>query len=306
MRFVHIVNPVKVPSAHPLYASQRRMFESLRRSRAACEYAEIVHVSAQYREDRGFVPKFFLPTPDLKRSIIDLVPGEKKRRKLPLLRDIMARAMHIPADYYIYTNADIILQKHFYGFVQRKIFEGHDALIINRKRIPFSENKSLATLSKEAAERGKCHPGFDCFVLSRNVLHRLCLSNVCVGIPFIGVTMAHNLFAFARKVGYYEKQNLTFHLGTALGHKAPKKYYWHNRRMFFQRVKPVLWTKFKPYNFPYARCPLPERYLRWALNPSLFVWMNFKLELRTMLYGTPSQKEVRRPRPENTLITSYR
>ncbi|MCY4419276.1 MAG: hypothetical protein OXB93_05455 [Cytophagales bacterium] len=280
MRLVHILNPVSLSKDQELYHTQAFVFESLRRSRDHYTGSgRITHVSVHYEEDRPFIPKFFHQRPPLKHSIQDLLPKVGGGKKLPLLREVLERGTEIKSDYYLYTNADIILQPHFYDFIFRKIEEGYDGLIINRRRIPFFIDKTLDELCHYALIKGKSHPGFDCFLMSRDLLPLFELSVICLGIPFIGVTLAHNLFAFSKRLGYYDRENLTFHLGMRIRHKAAEAYYWHNRNSFFQEIKPKLDPYFDIHKFPYASLPLIKRYSKWIQNPSLFTLMNLKMEI---------------------------
>ncbi len=61
--------------------------------------------------------------------------------------------------------------------------------------------------------------------------------------------------------------------------------YWHNRREFFGRIKPALWAKFDIRKFPFYGYGFPMRYVKWGLNPALFVLMNLKLDLRRLFRG---------------------
>lgn len=266
----HIINPVKVSETSDLFAAQPITFESMKRAKNfAQDSKNITLLSIQYEEDREIVPDYFQILPNLERSVLDS-NSKLLDRKLPLIADIIMSAVkNSAAEYIIYTNADIGLMPHFYDFVLEQISEGHDALVINRRRVPAHLNK-MADLPKIYSSLGKSHPGFDCFVFQRSLFHQMELASICVGIPFIGVSMAHNLFCLAKNPGYYPDAHLTFHIGESVDHSYRNAFYKHNRHEFEQVVFPALKEKFDISKFPYAGLPLYERALKWMLNPSLF------------------------------------
>ncbi|WP_421898425.1 hypothetical protein [Marinoscillum sp.] len=277
LRLIHVLNPFDSQNT-----DQQRIQEVTFQSIAnaldfGTGHMEVKVCAIRYSEDMSPLPKYMTELPNLSRSVLDFGDFNPKRR-YPLVGDIMEEAVKLNGDYYMYTNMDIALQPSFYDFVSRQIRDGHDAVIINRRRIPWEyANKELPEMY---ALEGKKHPGFDCFVFSKAIADRLILGRICVGIPFIGVALAHNLFAFAERLAFYDRAQLTFHLGMeVMPHREPD-YYWHNRLEFFNRVKPSLWLHFDVSRFPYGRDWLPLRLIRWGLNPSLFIWMNIKLLLR--------------------------
>ncbi len=249
-------------------------------------------LTAQYPSDHSLIPDYYQKTKDLHRSVADR-QSFTKPKQLPLLKDILDRLYESSnAEYLIYTNMDIILQPNFYEEVAKLIAKGHDAFIINRRRV---EDKGYTEddLPQILQQKGKAHPGFDCFVLHRSLYPYLRLGDVCVGIPFVGVTLAHNLFCFARYFGLYDDLHLTTHLGMDVLPERDKEYYWHNRREF-QKVVQQLWHRFNIERFPYADLPLIERYYKWARNPSLFTLMNFQLDFRRLRQKLSPTKKSRK------------
>lgn len=235
----------------------------------------------QHVRDQVDVRKKWLKLPDLRRTVLNV--GEFETSKpFPLIHDIVKSALAHYADFYIYTNMDIGLQPHFYQFVSDQIDNGVDALIINRRRIEdLFINKSLLEIT---AEKGKSHPGFDCFVFSREIALKMKLGEICVGIPFIGVAMAHNLFAFARKPVLYDKEFLTFHIGMEIFPPRNQELYWHNRRIFFKVLAPQLWDHFELKKFPYySKIPFYQLF-KWVFNPSLFTLFYLRLLFRINKY----------------------
>jgi hypothetical protein len=188
-------------------------FETLKRAKEfAKEEVKVNLVTTQYPEDRAIIPDFFSQATNLDRSVLDF--GHfKKQRKLPLLADILERAVSFDAaaDYIIYTNVDIAVQPHFYLFVKQKIEEGHDAFVINRRTV--GANHTLKTLAQAYAEIGEAHPGYDCFVFKKDHYADYYVDEICVGAVYVGLALYLNLRLFSTSFLEVQNQNLTFHIG---------------------------------------------------------------------------------------------
>ncbi len=211
----HIVNPVVVPESSDLYTAQPITFESMRRARSRVEHSPLVRVSlfsAQYAEDRPQVPDDFHVTPDLDRSILDRYPGIDQR-KLPLVEDILQRLYAgSEADYFIYTNVDIVLSKNFYVRVGEIIAQGYDAFSITRRTIP-AHFSSIDKLPQIYLEKGLAHPGWDCFVFRRELVPDFRHDDICLGVPPVGRVMLCNCLRFASRFRLFTSEQVTFHIG---------------------------------------------------------------------------------------------
>jgi len=280
MKIAHVINIFKPDYKSQLFTAQPITLESMRVAKESAQAnAEINLYSAHYSEDDGAVPPFFKKTQRLTKTVTDLKTF-KKPKKLPLIAEILQNLYDsTDADYLIYTNNDIILLPHFYDTVYSIIEKGYDAFIINRRRISDIYEK-VEELPLIYAETGKKHPGFDCFVFKREIFPKMHLQNICIGVPFIGVTLAHNLFCFAQKFKLFDNLHVTTHLGMDV--MAPRnEYYWHNRKAFNENKK-KLHPHFDITKFPYAEKSFFCRYYKWGTNPSLFTFMNFKMEVRRL------------------------
>ena len=276
-KIAHIINPVKLPKDHELMLAQLVTFESMLRAKKQST-AEIELCTTQYAEDHSIIPEGFKILTDLGRSIQDL--GEfKSGKKLPLIGDIIQKAIdETQADYVIYTNVDIAVMPQFYEAVASYLNDGHDALIINRRRIRPDLNQ-VADLPRIYSEVGKSHPGFDCFVIKRDLLEKFELGKIMVGIPFIGVALAHNIFAHAQDYLLLEKHHLTIHIGELVLPKRDRELYLFNRREFNQvyaKLKPELNSK----KLPFAALPFWRRFLKYGLNPSTFIGPYTTMEVK--------------------------
>ena len=214
LRLAHLVNPVAKGPESDLAKAQPITFETMRiAQRAARGKVAVDLVQACFPEDAGAAPPDFLPARPLDRSVQDCadVPA---RPRLPLLADLLERLHErVPeADAYIYTNVDIALQPHFYVKVAQLLGEGIDALSITRRTIS-GDHGGLDQLVLMYADRGKPHPGHDCFVITRELLPRLRLGSVCIGARRVGATMVMNLAYLARDFRELRDEYLTFHLG---------------------------------------------------------------------------------------------
>ncbi|HNS42093.1 MAG TPA: hypothetical protein PKN22_04985, partial [Taishania sp.] len=120
--------------------------------------------TTQFEEDKAIIPQGFSVLSNLERSVLDVNPS-LKGKKLPLIADILEKRKEIQTfDYLVFTNMDIAVQPYFYDTIFKYIEQGHDAIVINRRRIS-DKRRTLQDLPLMYADMGKSHPGFDCFVI---------------------------------------------------------------------------------------------------------------------------------------------
>lgn len=279
MKIVHIVGPVKVPKNNNLFSAQPITFESMKRAQVYVKNSpiEVILCTTQYDEDKEIIPDYFHQLSNLNRSVESINPT-LKGRKLPLIKDILEKTNELSdVDYIIYTNVDIAVMPIFYETILKYIHLGHDAIIVNRRRISDKYN-SIEELPLMYAEMGKSHPGFDCFIFKQSLLKQLIIDKICIGIPFLEVSLLHNLLAFAEKPLVLFDKHLTFHLGMDVLGFNKNAYYTHNKNTFFKNIYPRIKGKYKLNKFPYAEQPAYKRLLKWGLNPSLFTIDYLNLE----------------------------
>lgn len=212
-RLAHGVNPVAAPAGSPFRRVQEITFNTMTAARSFSEgEVHVDMVTAQYEEDRSVIPDVFRTTPDLDRSVLDAAPFRKKK-KLPLLADILERLYHhTTADYLLFTNVDIALQPHFYAAVARIADAGHDAFVINRRTLPDTFG-SVADIPLMYAHLGEDHKGYDCFVFHRRLYEAFDLGRVCVGTAWVGRALLANLALLAANFTELRSAHLTFHIG---------------------------------------------------------------------------------------------
>lgn len=288
----HIINPVKAPEGSELHRVQPFTFESMRRSKAYAEgKVEVELCTAQFIEDHPVVPSDFTPLFDLDRSVID-VGNFSNPRKLPILKDILDRLFACSdADYFIYTNVDIIVTPLFYETIGKYIERGYDAFIINRRRV--SPNYTdVSQLEELYAENGMVHTGFDTFVFKRELYEKFVLGDVCIGIPEVGNTLAHNLFAHAENFELMTEKQLTLHIGMELSKQwGDRQYLAHNRKEYLKNLK-ALYPHFNIANFPGANRGFFVRHFKWLMNPTFHYPTLFKLDMSQL--GT--KRKPRKPK----------
>ena len=258
-------------------------FESMRvAQRGAGADVKVELLAACMEGESVAVPEGFVATAPLTRTVRDLlsVPAPP----LPLIADLIQRLYDsTDAEWLIYTNVDIALQPHFYAEVARYIRQGHDALIINRRRIP-GHYRSVGELPLMYGEHGKKHPGFDCFVFHRDLVPQFVLDQVCIGIPFIEILFSQNLFCHAKNFLLVDKAHLTFHIGEEVFKPRFQLAWLHNRHAFWRAVG-VLWPKLDTRKFPWGRQWLPVRVIRWGLHPCIPIRLVVRLEWRRVFGG---------------------
>lgn len=221
VRLTHVVNPFTPTPGTEHDRAQRVTLASMRaaRDRAAGASIGVELLGAAFASDRACVVEPLAPTAALTRSALDL-PGLEGARALPFIADVLERAAEEGAGrYLIYTNIDIGLQPRFYEAVEARLrrderrSEWARPLVINRRTIS-DRSAGPQDLAAMCAERGKRHPGFDCFVFPRHWVGEMRLGRALVGAPWLGALIVANLDALSGGGVVIERcARLTFHLG---------------------------------------------------------------------------------------------
>ena len=279
LKIAHLVNPVKVAKNHELFTAQPITFESIQKAISYSQRSDfkIVIRSTQYEEDHEIIPDFIRPLSNLTRSVVDCEPNDLKR-KLPLIADVLEKAREVDdAHYIIYSNIDIGVMPYFYDSVFEFIHKGHDAIVINKRRVSSRYNNP-SQLSEIYADLGKSHPGFDCFIFKKELRDHFVLSEICVGVPFLGVSLLHNILAFSKNPKIVIDAHLTFHIGMNVLGFNKDSHYKHNKYTYFNKIYPKIKDRFDLKKFPYAKVNLIKRSMKWILNPSIFTVDYLNLE----------------------------
>ncbi len=277
LNLAHIINPVVAPEGTELHKVQPIVFRSMQLAKEHATQAKVDLLSVCYLEDEAMVPPYFSKLPFLTRSAKD-VNGFNSAKKLPFITDILqALSDNSDAEYLIYTNADIILQPYFYQATVNYLKQGHDAIIVNRRRVA-PKYDTPEQLPEIWAETGNLHPGFDCFIFHRTLLEKFALGDILIGVPFIEATLAHNIFAYSNNYLLLDNHHLTAHLGMEVMPKRNEALYWHNRNEFFKKILPVLKPNLTDQKLPYAKDTWLGKQVRRILNPAIFTSLSIELE----------------------------
>jgi hypothetical protein len=169
----------------------------------------------------------------------------------------------------------------FYGAVADMIAAGHDAILVTRRRISKGY-ESVDQLSIMYSDMGSYHPGYDTFVFHRSLLEKLTLENICIGVPFIEVTLLHNFIAFAKNLRHVDDLHLTFHIGMEVMPPIDQEYYWYNRNIYDGKILPALRPYLSIEKFPHFALPFHRRLLKWILNPCFSTAMILELEGKSL------------------------
>lgn len=268
-RIAHIINPFIASVNSDLYTAQPITFQSMKEARDySVKEVDVELWATCFEEDQNIIPSYFNKTPLLRSSVLDY--GDFNTSiKLPLIREILDKLYQSSnADYLIYTNVDIGVYPNFYKEVNRFLDQGYDAFIINRRRLPakYSTIQDLPLIYKD---QGKSHPGFDCFIFSRKLYPKFCLSNICIGVPFIGITLSQNIFTHSSLYNIYEDEILTFHIGEEIfKNRAPKGYFKYNQKEFWKSMK-ALRSVHSFGKLPYNSTFFLKRIFKYTIHPSI-------------------------------------
>lgn len=243
IKIAHVINPFKCPKDNPsyLYYAQPITFKSMKISKDNAESLGIkVDIcTVNYPEDDSIIPDYFKRLPYLNRSTRDLYSGMTKK-KLPFVQDLLdAVYKGSDADFLVLTNADIGVQKGFYTMIHDVIAKhNYDGFIVTRRdAIPkFINGKRLTEndLDLIYKQEGKWHYGFDCFIMSRNVYHKVKMGNMFVAYPPWGKTLMRQMEQKCKKFKIFRGMHQTFHLGAdVVWHEEEKK----------AKAKPDIWKQ---------------------------------------------------------------
>jgi hypothetical protein len=293
LHFAHIINVVSENENKALAEIQKLTLASFQKAKAYSGTAHNIKQLVCYHKNHPIsADSSFETLPPIEKSILD-IGNFNNGRALPLLKDILGLAYKIStADYIIYSNADIGLMPQFYNAVADHIKNGHDAIVINRRRIKSTLNK-IEDLDAIYSEVGKAHIGYDMFVFKRSLFEKFILGNTCIGIPFVGNDLFYNLFCFAENPVLLTDKHLTFHIGLEMIKKwGSSELEKHNLDEFKKTTKALL-PHMDITKFPGAELGFFKRHFKWLMNPTLSYPEMMKADLKQL--GKKRDKKVYDP-----------
>ena len=266
LKIAHIINPFNGSAQH--ISMQDITFESLKRAKEYATNCEVELVSTHYAEDETVVPSYITKKVVLIKSVLDY-NKKLSKRLLPTLKDILTNSIAATdADYIVFTNIDIGVQQNFYQTVKEIIGQGHDAFVINRRRIG-EQYQSTAQLNQIYANAGELHNGYDCFVFKKELFSQFQLGNVCIGIPHVGNTLFFNLMCFAKSFRLCANKHLTFHIGYDLVRPWGSQEFLNHNKTEYKKVIAALKQHLTIKNVPGSGLPFFKRHLKWLMNPTI-------------------------------------
>jgi hypothetical protein len=268
LSFSHIINPVSEKENPELYAMQKISFLSIADSRKRLkEGIEVELMNVAFNEANIATEQHFDKTVSIIRSVADVHKFSVERR-LPIIHDILSGGIKFAThDYIIFTNADIALMPDFYNVVNWYCEKGHDAIVINRRRIPAKLKN--APLEVMQAHAGYMHTGYDCFIFKKSLFEKFIPTNICIGIPPAGNDIFYNLFTFAENPLLLTERHLTFHLGMELRKNWGSQEYLKFNYAEFSKLLKQLKPHIDISKFPGAELPFIKRHFKWLMNPTL-------------------------------------
>ena len=237
VKIAHVINPFKCSPDNPsyLYYAQPITFESMNISKttASQKGIDVSLYAINYPEDDSIIPPFFNKLPHLTTSTQTYFPDISDNKKLPIIQEIFDTVYNnIDADYIIFTNADIGVQRNFYKAVYILIHSTSlMAFSIHRRdNIPkFVYNKRLTCkdLSYIYCQIGEVHRGSDCFVIKKKLFPYIKMGKMFIGYPPWGITLVNILHKLVNNNNNNNKKYfrclrqmyITFHLGKDKSHK---------------------------------------------------------------------------------------
>ena len=234
MKIAHIINIVEPRAGNPSYLNVAQPI-TLKSMAMAKRYArkKKCHVdlfSVQLKEEKQLsVPKEFTVLPALNKSVNDYGDFKPKVKNVPRIYDILKSLYdNSDADFFVYTNADIGVQRDFYIRLFKIIKNGYDSAVINRRDIPKKYNGSRLTaknINLIYGLEGVKHPGKDCFLFRRNIFPKMNFKNVVIGVPPVGIVLmtqirinSNNL----KSITDGTKNKMTFHIGSDVEWRTKK------------------------------------------------------------------------------------
>lgn len=213
----HVVNFTEPRLESDLYIAQPITMFSLDKAKkyaeAVSQYLSVKHhivkvegenIELNYLEEAD--------TYEVSKTIRD-EKGFESFKPLPMLADVLSVIENVGDDeYVVFTNADISLAPFFYTYIEQKIWEGYDALIINRRTVSKIYS-SVYEYDEIVSDYGISHSGFDCFVFKASAFKNMFFAKTLIGVHLIGRVLLWNVFNYATVPLILKDKHLTFHIG---------------------------------------------------------------------------------------------
>ncbi len=292
-RFAHIINPVSEKENSALFEVQHYTLESIINAREVATSASIriENLAVFTHGNRVNLPSEFNVVGNSLRTTDAFL---KTTKKVPFINDLIKILNdYSTAQYLIFTNIDICLMPNFYCAVDALLKCGHDALIINRRRISENHLKE-GNIQLMYADVGLEHPGYDTFVFKKSLLEKFVLGDIALGIPPAGNDLFYNIFAFANKPKLCTNLHLTFHIGIDLVKTWADNAIVKNNYKEFRKILFSINPHIDISKFPASNRIFVKRHLKWLMNPTISYPKILKLDIKNLgkPRGIKPKKEI--------------
>ena len=235
--FVNVVDPLRLPPKSDLHIAQPITLDSMVLAKNLSAH-DIELYAVKHRSELVQIPNEFILAKDFNRYCYDVFTHLPKIKHLPLIGDIF-NSMNLvkDVDYFIYTNVDIGVVPSFYDDVIKYLKLGFKGLMINRRTMPTLMNNRPFTLNNYYSvfsNKGKYHPGCDCFVFPKNILNKINLGNVFIGFPPVAAAIEFCLRRYIPQDNFIWLNRNTYHKTFTFHFGDPRPYY--NNRIRINRL----------------------------------------------------------------------
>eukprot|EP00592_Proboscia_alata_P019540 CAMPEP_0194418174 /NCGR_PEP_ID=MMETSP0176-20130528/17265_1 /TAXON_ID=216777 /ORGANISM="Proboscia alata, Strain PI-D3" /LENGTH=384 /DNA_ID=CAMNT_0039224457 /DNA_START=213 /DNA_END=1367 /DNA_ORIENTATION=+ len=242
MKIVHLFPLYKVYNCESRFCPYNQELSvaiaAMQRARENAKNATVTLATSVFTEDGDAVPSDFVRLPNLTRSTQSEYQLDKK---LPFINDLFDNLRSSPDfstyDFVIYTNGDIVVHESFYDTVASIIAKHrNDAFTINRLTVA----KGGGEIGKKGSFElytaldldviyklpGIKHPGYDCFVMKREIFEQINMGDIFLGHPPVSPLLMLQLESLAERFkkipSYTGTHRGTFHLGNDESWKKTK------------------------------------------------------------------------------------
>ncbi|MAI63942.1 MAG: hypothetical protein CL600_03520 [Alteromonas sp.] len=211
--FYHHVNFVEVGGDSDLSIAQPITLHSFVTATERTVSAKVKYAVYLVGDEQVFIPNELDHVKLKINETVRSVPSFENCKPLPFLKSLFANIeSYRDDDVIIYTNADISVSPDFYDFLSQKFDEGFDALVVNRKTLSRKYAK-ISDFDEMLKDKGKSHPGFDCFAVQAKYFKKFYFANVLIGVHLIGRVLLWNIAKYCKKIEFIPTSDLTFHIG---------------------------------------------------------------------------------------------
>lgn len=219
MEITHIINVYDSANPDAMLAQHVTLNSLLEAKKNLKHPIRVNIVACKHVSDCFSIPSGVHFTEGLTRYAHDAHKGLSDVKRLPILRDILARGVGMyDSDFYIYSNSDIGAYPNLYNKLFNLLEEGYDGICVNRTTIPKTIGDRPVTTEnyKELLFQSPLipHGGADFFMFAnygKFCLHKL--GSVFIGYPPIGAVMLEWLNEISQHFIWLKEIKNTFHLG---------------------------------------------------------------------------------------------